>query len=120
MKIFAGSLPFSLEDNDLRSYFEKFGEVSSAKVISDKFSGRSKGFGFVEMPDDEQAKQAIAALNNSEINGRAIVVNEAMEKKEGDRKNFGPDKRKGGGFGGNNRGGGGGGYGGGGGGGKRW
>ena len=115
MKIFCGSLPFRLEDNELSEYFEKFGEVSSAKIITDKFSGRSKGFGFVEMPDDEQAKAAIAALNGSEINGREIVVNEAMEKKEGERKNFGPDKRKGGGYGGgNNRGGG---YGGGG---NRW
>ncbi len=105
MKLFVGSLPFSLEENDLRNYFEKYGEVSSAKIITDKFSGRSKGFAFVEMPDSEQAKLAIEGLNGSEISGREIVVNEAMEKKEGDRRNFGPDKRKGGGFG--NKGGGG-------------
>ena len=99
MKLFAGSLPFSLEENDLRTYFEKYGEVSSAKIITDKYSGRSRGFGFVEMPDDEQAKQAIAGLNGFDVNGRALVVNEALEKKEGDRKNFGPDKRSGGGYG---------------------
>ncbi len=95
MKIFVGSLPFQAEESDLRNSFEKFGEVTSANIIMDKFSGRSRGFGFVEMPDSEKAKQAIEALNGSDMNGRAIVVNEAQEKKEG----FGPDKRKGGGYG---------------------
>lgn len=99
MKLFVGSLPFSLEENELRNQFEKYGDVSSAKIITDKFSGRSKGFAFVEMPDTEQAQLAIAGLNGAEINGREIVVNEALEKKEGERKNFGPDKRAGGGYG---------------------
>jgi RNA recognition motif-containing protein len=99
MKLFVGSLPFRLEEDELKTEFEKYGDVSSAKIITDKFSGRSKGFAFVEMPDDEKAKLAIAGLNGANIGGRDIVVNEAMEKKEGDRKNFGPDKRAGGGYG---------------------
>lgn len=99
MNIFCGSLPFSLKESDLKEYFEEYGEVASVKIISDKFSGRSKGFGFIEMPDDEQAKKAIAELNGAEIEGRTIVVNKAEERKEGERR---------GGFGGGNRGGGGG------------
>ena len=95
MKIFVGSLPFSTEEQDLRNSFEKYGEVTSANIIKDKFSGRSRGFGFVEMPDSDKANQAIEALNGSDMNGRAIVVNVAQDKKEG----FGPDKRKGGGYG---------------------
>lgn len=111
MNIFVGSLPFRLEEAELSKYFEKFGEVNSVKIITDKFTGRSKGFGFVEMPDDEQAKLAIDALNGSEIGGREVVVNKAEDKKEGgERKSFGGGNRGGGGGyggGGNNRGGGG-------------
>lgn len=99
MNIFVGSLPFSLKESELKEYFEEYGEVASVKIISDKFSGRSKGFGFIEMPDDEKAKKAIEELNGAEIDGRAIVVNKAEERKEGERR---------GGFGGGNRGGGGG------------
>lgn len=106
MNIFVGSLPFSLEENELREFFEEYGEVSSVKIISDKFTGRSKGFGFVEMPDDAQAQKAIDELNGAEVNGRTIVVNKSEEKKEG-----GP--RRSGFSGGGNRGGNGGGYGGG-------
>lgn len=107
MNIFVGSLPFRLEEAELSKYFEKFGEVNSVKIITDKFTGRSKGFGFVEMPDDEQAKLAIEALNGSEIGGREVVVNKAEDKKEGgERKSFGGGNR-GGGYGGGNRGGGG-------------
>ena len=83
MNIFVGSLPYSLDESELREIFEEYGEVSSAKIIIDKFSGRSKGFGFVEMPDDEQAKKAIAELNETEIDGRSIVVNKSEPKKEG-------------------------------------
>jgi len=101
MNIFVGSLPFSLKENDLKEYFEEYGEVASVKIISDKFSGRSKGFGFIEMPNDEQAKKAIEELNGAEIEGRTIVVNKAEERKEGERR---------GGFSGGNRGGQGGGY----------
>jgi RNA recognition motif-containing protein len=99
MNIFVGSLPFSLKESELKEYFEEYGEVASVKIISDKFSGRSKGFGFIEMPDEEKAKKAIEELNGAEIDGRAIVVNKAEERKEGERR---------GGFGGGNRGGGGG------------
>ncbi len=95
-----------MEEAELRELFEEYGEVSSARIITDKFSGRSRGFGFVEMPDDEAAQRAINELHEAEVNGRSIVVNKAEERKErprGDRGGFG-----GGGYG--NRGGGGGGY----------
>jgi RNA recognition motif-containing protein len=122
MNIFTGSLPFKLQEDELRKAFEEYGEVSSVKIITDKYSGRSKGFGFVEMPDDEAAQKAIDALNGTDVGGRAIVVNKSEERKEGDRKPFRKDNNRGGG-GGYNRGGGGGGYnsrGGDGGGGNRW
>ena len=102
MNIFCGSLPFSMEESELRELFEEYGEVSSARIITDKFSGRSRGFGFVEMPDDEAAQKAINELHEAEVSGRSIVVNKAEERKErprGDRGGFG-----GGGYG--NRGGG--------------
>ncbi len=83
MNIFVGSLPYGLQESELQSTFEKFGEVSSAKIIIDKFSGRSKGFGFVEMPDDAAAQKAIDELNGSEVGGRAIVVNKAEPRQEG-------------------------------------
>jgi RNA recognition motif-containing protein len=92
MNIFVGSLPFSVKEPELQGTFEKYGEVSSVKIITDKFSGRSKGFGFVEMPDDEQAKQAIAQLNGSQMGGRTIVVNKAEERKEGERRSFGGNR----------------------------
>lgn len=103
MKIFVGNLPFSIEESELSSSFEKIGEVSSVAILTDKFTGRSRGFGFIEMPDEQKAKIAIEALNGSELGGRAIQVKEALERTENTRsQNFGPDKRKGGGFG-NNR-----------------
>jgi len=106
MNIFVGSLPFSLEEAKLKDLFEEFGEVSSVKIISDKYSGRSKGFGFVEMADDEQAKKAIEGLNGTEVEGRTIVVNEAEERKPDSRRsNFGGGDRGGYGRGGDNRGG---------------
>ena len=112
MNIFAGSLPFSLEETELKEFFEEYGEVASVKIITDKFSGRSKGFGFIEMPNAEEAKKAIEELNGAEIDGRAIVVNEALEKKDTDRRSGGGGfgGGRGGYGGGGNRGGGGGGY----------
>jgi RNA recognition motif-containing protein len=107
MNIFAGSLPFSLEEADLRELFEAYGEVSTVKLINDRETGRSKGFGFVEMPDDESAQKAITALNGMSVKGRTIAVSQAEEKKPGG------DRRGGGGYGGGSRSGGGG-YGGGG------
>ena len=108
MNIFVGSLPYRLEEADLKELFEAYGEVSSVKLISDRETGRSKGFGFVEMPDDEAAQKAIAGLNGAEVSGRSIAVSQAEERKP----SSGGDRRGGGGFGGGNRGGGGG-YGGG-------
>jgi RNA recognition motif-containing protein len=112
MNIFVGSLPFRLEETELKELFEEYGEVASAKIITDKFSGRSKGFGFVEMPNDEEAQRAIDGLNSTEIGGRAIVVNKSEEKKDSDRKrSFGGSGsgggRSGGGYGGGSRDGGG-------------
>lgn len=110
MNIFVGSLPYSLQEDDLRSLFEPFGEVSSAKLIIDRETGRSKGFGFVEMPDDQGAQAAIDALNKSEVSGRSIAVSQAEDKKPGnDRRGGGGGFNRGGGGGGYNRGGGGGG-----------
>lgn len=102
MNIFIGSLPFSLKESELRGYFEKYGEVSSVKIITDKYSGKSKGFGFIEMPDDDHATEAIEALNESEISGRKVVVNKAEEKKDNNRRsnfrggNQGGQRRSGG------------------------
>ena len=112
MNIFVGSLPFKLEEADLKELFEAYGEVSSVKLINDRETGRSKGFGFVEMPDDESAQQAISALNGSEVSGRTIAVSQAEERKPSERKSFGGGGggNRGGGYGGGNRGGGGGGY----------
>lgn len=116
MNIYVGNLSWSMTDEDLNSLFTEYGTVSSAKILKDKMSGRSKGFGFVEMEDDEAAKTAIANLNETEIQGRKLIVNESQPRPEGEG---GYKKRPGGGFGGGgNRGGGGGsrgGYGGGGG-----
>ena len=106
MNIFVGSLPFSLGEADLKQLFEAYGEVSTAKIIMDRETGRSKGFGFVEMPDDEAAQTAISGLNGADVKCRSIAVSQAEEKKRDDRRGGG------GGYGGGNRGGGGG-YGGG-------
>ncbi|PLW89394.1 RNA recognition motif domain-containing protein, partial [Mucilaginibacter sp.] len=81
MNIFVGSLPYSLQEADLQELFEAYGEVSTVKIIIDRESGRSKGFGFVEMPDDEAAQKAISGLNGSEISGRSIAVSQAENKK---------------------------------------
>ncbi|MEI7812104.1 MAG: RNA-binding protein [Ignavibacteria bacterium] len=76
-KLFIGSLPWSINDQSLEETFQKYGTVVSAKVIMDRASGRSKGFGFVEMASQNEANDAIRTLNNSELDGRSIVVNEA-------------------------------------------
>lgn len=109
MNIFVGSLPFKLQEAELKQLFEAYGEVSSVKLINDRETGRSKGFGFVEMPDDESAQQAIEALNGSEVGGRNIAVSQAEERKPsgGSRGGYGGGGNRGGGYGGGNRGGGG-------------
>jgi RNA recognition motif-containing protein len=79
-KLFVGSLPWAVNDEGLKQAFSPYGKVVSATVVVDRRSGRSKGFGFVEMENDSEAKAAIEALNGSELNGRNIVVNEAKPK----------------------------------------
>jgi len=79
-KLFVGSLPWSVDDEELKKTFENQGTVVSAKVIVDRSTGRSRGFGFVEMENSTDAQNAIQALNNSELNGRNIVVNEAKSR----------------------------------------
>ena len=118
-RIFVGNLPFSATDQVLQETFAQYGTVESAKVITDRMSGRSKGFGFVEMSNDAEAQAAIEKLNGAEYEGRTITVNEAreMQPREGGGGGGGrPGGR--GGYGGNRDGGGRGGYGGGGGGGR--
>jgi RNA recognition motif-containing protein len=77
MNMYIGNLAHDVTEDDLRNAFSEFGEVSSVKIIIDKFSGRSKGFGFVEMPNNSEADQAIKALNGKVLNGRSIKVNQA-------------------------------------------
>ena len=77
MNIYVGNLSYTATDEDLRSAFEAFGQIASARVIMDKETGRSRGFGFVEMPNDEEGRKAIEAVNNKEIAGRPVRVNEA-------------------------------------------
>ena len=82
MNIYVGNLPWSITDQDLREAFEAYGAVSSASVIMDHYSGRSRGFGFVEMPSNEEANAAISALNGSDMQGRTLTVNEARPREE--------------------------------------
>ena len=82
MNIYVGNLSYGVDDDQLREVFEAFGEVTSAKVISDKFSGRSKGFGFVEMSNDSEAQTAIDQLDGAEIDGRQVKVNEAKPRED--------------------------------------
>ena len=77
MNIYVGNLSYSVTEDSLREMFSEFGEVESAKIISDRYTGRSKGFGFVEMPSNSEADQAIKALNGKAIDGRSIKVNPA-------------------------------------------
>jgi RNA recognition motif-containing protein len=82
MNIYVSNLSFSIQDDDLRGFFASYGEVTSAKVINDKFSGKSKGFGFVEMSDDEASRKAIAELDGSTVDNRSIKVMEARPKED--------------------------------------
>ena len=85
MDIYVGNLPYSVNADELRNVFTAYGEVADAKVISDKYSGRSKGFGFVQMPNEGQAEQAIEQLNDSDLHGRNIKVNQARPRQNNDR-----------------------------------
>ena len=95
MNIYVGNLAFSVPENELQSVFEKHGKVDSARIITDNHTGNSKGFGFVEMPNDNEAKSAMAELNGKELSGRSITVNEARprtENRDRDRGDRGGDR----------------------------
>jgi RNA recognition motif-containing protein len=116
MNIYVSNLSFAVENEDLKGFFEEYGEVSSARIITDKETGRSRGFGFVEMPDNAAAQKAVSELNGTMVEGRSISVTEARPKEEKTGGGgYGGGGNYGGGGGGNR---GGGGYGGGGN--KRW
>jgi RNA recognition motif-containing protein len=119
-KLYVGNLSYDIRDSELEDLFAAHGTVSSAQVITDRDTGRSKGFGFVEMSSDQEAQAAISALNGKPVDGRNLTVNEARPREEGGggRGGYGGGGGRGGGYGGGGggRGGGGGGYGGGGGG----
>jgi len=82
MNIYVGSLNFKMQETELKELFEEYGEVTSARIITDKYSGRSKGFGFVEMPNEAEARKAIKELNGAEVGGRNIIVNESIARSE--------------------------------------
>jgi cold-inducible RNA-binding protein len=112
MNIYVGNLSYEVTEDDLRQEFAAFGKVSSVSVVTDKYSGKSKGFAFVEMPTVAEGQQAITTLNGKTIKDRAITVNAARERTEGrgnsygsgnSRRSFGGDKRSGGFRDGNSR-----------------
>jgi RNA recognition motif-containing protein len=107
MNIYVGSLHFKMNEAELKELFEEYGEVTTAKIIIDKYSGKSKGFGFVEMPNEAEAKKAIKELNGAEVQGRNIIVNESIERtdKRSNYRGGGDSDRRGGssGGGGNRR-----------------
>ncbi len=88
MNIYVSNLSFAVQDDDLRGFFEEYGEVSSAKVITDKFTNRSRGFGFVEMSDKAAAEKAIKELDGATVDGRVIKVNEAKPREDRPKKQF--------------------------------
>ncbi|MBA2746536.1 MAG: RNA-binding protein [Flavisolibacter sp.] len=94
MNIYVSNLSFNVQDEDLKEFFTPFGEVSSAKVINDKFTGKSRGFGFVEMPDDESARKAIAELDNASVENRNIKVMEAKPREDNNSRGGGFQKNK--------------------------
>lgn len=104
-KLYVGSISFQATEEDLKEAFSEVGEVESVNIITDSYTNRSKGFGFVEMVSEEDAKKAIEALNGTSFMNRSIVVNEARPQRPRERKSFGGDSKRGfgpgrGGFGG--------------------
>jgi len=103
MNIYVSNLSFNTSDAELSELFSAFGEVSSAKVITDRETGRSRGFGFVEMPSEDEGKEAMSGLNNKEVEGRAMSVSVAKEREErssnggGSRGGYGNNRNSGGG-----------------------
>jgi len=90
MNIYVGNLSYSATENSLRTLFESYGSVTTAKIVTDKFTGSSRGFGFVEMPNSDEASRAIAELNGKDFEGRKIVVNESRPRESNDRDNRSP------------------------------
>jgi RNA recognition motif-containing protein len=113
MNIYVGNLSYSATENDLRDAFENYGDVASARIIMDRATGKSKGFGFVEMPNDAEGKAAIGSLDGKDLKGRPLRVNESLPKDDNRPRGGGGGGRGGYGGGGGGYGGGGGGYGGG-------
>lgn len=103
MNIYVGNLAYEVNDTDLQNAFEAYGQVDSANVIKDRFSGESRGFGFVEMPLKEEAKAAIEGLNSTQLKGKSIIVNEARPRTNSRDSRGGRGRRGGGGFGGKRR-----------------
>ena len=96
-KLYVGNLPYETAENDLQDLFSKAGTVDTVSVVRDQATGRARGFGFVEMGTDEEAQQAISQLNNAQLGGRSIMVNEARPKTAGGGGGFGGDRGNGGG-----------------------
>ena len=92
MNIYVGNLSYQTTEEDLRQAFEGYGQISSINIIKDKYSGESKGFGFIEMPDDNAAKEAMSSLHESELNGRNMSVNEAKPRTDTRRRSGGGDR----------------------------
>lgn len=92
-KLFVGNLPYSISEDEVKSFFSEMGTVESVKIITDQYSGRSKGFGFVEMTNDEEADKAIEMLNGKELQDRALIVNEARPMTERRPGGFRPARR---------------------------
>ncbi len=92
MNIYVGNLPYTMDRDELAQIFSQFGEVNAARIVNDRETGRSKGFGFVEMPNDAEANKAIAELNGTELNGRKAVINEARPREERPRGDFGGNR----------------------------
>jgi RNA recognition motif-containing protein len=90
MNIYVGNLDYQLTEDNLKAAFEAYGEVETARIIEDRSTGRSKGFGFVEMPEKEEALKAIEGLNETELGGRKIIVNEARPKTRSNGRRGGP------------------------------
>ncbi len=97
MNLYVGSLSYKISEAELKELFKEYGEVASAKIIIDKYSGKSKGFGFVAMPNEAEAKKAIKELNGTEVQGRNIIVNESIERTDRRSNTGGGDSRRGGG-----------------------
>lgn len=102
MNIYVGNLPYNIDRDELKETFSAFGSVVTARIVTDRETNRSKGFGFVEMSNDAEARRAIEALNGQELGGRKAVVNEARPREERPQADFGGGERRGG-FGGGER-----------------